>query len=279
MVGRWHPNYIVRPIDSRQSSTNVVIVETDIGPGYIKAIGNPAGTHCLASELVGTQLAELIGLQTLNYGLIHVDDSIDDIRFYCGTKAKSGPAFIAESEPGDVWDGSQKQLRQLMNPEDISRLVVFDTWTLNRDRKSQKMAMTDNVFMSTTNTEKGKLRLVAIDHTHCFVDQDGIQLDLTQIKTPVDFAVYGLFPEFRDFLDRPTVRIVADRLGRLDNVTVEGIVASIPSEWGVRASTRKLMVKFLLQRAAQTANEIEDRLFGPKHQQNHLEFGDSGNEP
>ena len=278
MVGRWHPQYIVRPIDSRQSSTNVVIVETDIGQGFLKAIGNPAGMHCLASEFVGTQLAEWLGLQTLDYGLVNVDDKIDNIRFYSGGKAKTGPAFIAKLEPGDVWDGSKKQLRQLVNPEDISRLVVFDTWVMNRDRKSKLMAVTDNVFLSTTKTVKGKLRMVAIDHTHCFAAQDMVRLDLDQIKIPDDFDVYGLFSEFRDFLDRPTVREVAERLGKLETSTVEAIVGSIPSEWGVSASTQKRLVKLIVQRAAQTAIEIEDRVLGPKHRQNDLNYGNSEGE-
>lgn len=278
MVGRWHPQYIVRPIDSRQSSTNVVIVETDVGQGFLKAIGNPAGTHCLASEFVGTQLAEWLGLQTLDYGLVNVDDKIDNIRFYSGGKAKSGPAFIAKLEPGDVWDGSKKQLRQLVNPEDITRLVVFDTWVMNRDRKSKVMAVTDNVFLSTTKTVKGKLRMVAIDHTHCFAAEDKVQLDLDQIKIPVDFEVYGLFSEFRDFLDRPTVRETAERLGKLEKAAVEAIVGSIPSEWGVSVSTRKRLVKLIVQRAGQTANEIEGRLLGPKHRQHDLNYGNSEGE-
>ncbi len=37
---RWNPQYIVRKIDARASSTEVVIVETDLGPGFLKAIGN-----------------------------------------------------------------------------------------------------------------------------------------------------------------------------------------------------------------------------------------------
>lgn len=278
MVGRWHPQYIVRPIDSRQSSTNVVIVETDIGQGFLKAIGNPAGTHCLASEFVGTQLAEWLGLQTLDYGLVNVDDKIDDIRFYSGGKAKSGPAFIAKLEPGDVWNGSKKQLRQLVNSDDISKLVVFDTWVMNRDRKSKLMAVTDNVFLSTTKTAKGKLRMVAIDHTHCFAAENSVRLDLDQIKIPDDFEVYGLFPEFRDFWDRSAVREVAERLGKLEKAAVEAIVGSIPSEWGVSVSTRKRLVKLIVQRAGQTANEIEGRLLGPKHRQNDLNYGNSEGE-
>lgn len=199
-MGRWNPQFIIRQIDRRQSSTEAVIVETDLGPGVLKVIGNPAGTHCLASEFVGTQLAEWLGLSTLDYGLVNVDEQIDDIRLYSGSKAKSGSAFVSKWEMGDTWDGSKKQLGKLVNPEDISRMVVFDTWVINRDRKSRLMRVTDNVFLSVSESAKGKLRLVAIDHTHCFADCDpGQPFDLNRIAIPGDLATYGLFAEFRGF--------------------------------------------------------------------------------
>lgn len=92
-----------------------------------------------------------------------------------------------------------------MNPEDISRLVVFDTWIMNRDRKSQLMLKLDNVLMSTAKTSVGKLRLVAIDHTHCFGASGDVKLDLSHLEMPDDTDTYGLFTEFRDFLERSVV--------------------------------------------------------------------------
>jgi hypothetical protein len=40
-------------------------VETDAGEGFLKAMGNPESPHVLACELVGTLLAEWLGLPTL----------------------------------------------------------------------------------------------------------------------------------------------------------------------------------------------------------------------
>lgn len=269
----------MRPIDARLSSTNVVIVETDLGQGFLKAIGNPAGTHCLACELVATQLAEWIGLQTLDYGLIKIDETIDEIRMYSGAVARSGPAFITRLESGDVWDGSKAQLRKLMNPEDISRLIVFDTWIMNRDRKSRLMLKLDNVLMSTEKTSVGKLRLVAIDHTHCFGASGDVKLDLSRLETPDDSDIYGLFPEFPDFLKRSVVRSAAERLRTLEKPTVEAIVTSIPTKWNVTSAVRRTLVKLIVDRAAWVAENIEERLFGPKYKAKELRFGESEEQP
>lgn len=273
MFGRWHPQFIVRAIDSRQSSTEVVIVETDIGRGFLKAVGNPAGTHALASELVATQLAEWLGLPTLDYGLIRIDEELDSIRLYSGGLARTGTGFITRWENGDVWDGSAKQLRRISNPEAISRLVVFDTWVMNRDRKSRLMAVTDNVFLRATPEQ---IQLIAIDHTHCFAANDDGKVDFHRKKTlPQSTEVFGLFTEFRDFLDRSVVRSAADRLKTLETATVASIVKTIPKDWNVGPAARKRLVELILNRARETAETIEDRILGPLFRQPTLMLSDS----
>jgi len=254
-----------------------VIVETDLGPGYLKAIGNPAGLHCLASEYVATQLAEWLGLSTLDYGIVPVDAELDDIRLYSGRKAQTGPAFITKLEAGDPWDGSPSALRMVVNPEEISKIVVFDTWVLNRDRKSRLMAVTDNVLLSTSAAPTGQLRLVAIDHTHCFVAEEcGRNVDLEKLAKPVEPEVFGLFPEFRKYLKRAIIRETCERLGRIESGTVSAIVESIPDEWQINRSIRDRWTEQILERANWTATEIEERVQGSLHSQLDLEFGESG---
>ena len=275
-MGRWNPQYIIRKINSILSSTEVVIVETDLGPGFLKAIGNPAGTHCLASEYVATQLAEWLGLSTLEYGLVDIDADLDDIRLYTGRKAQSGPAFITKLEAGEPWDGSRTALRMVVNPEEMSKIVVFDTWVINRDRKSRLMAVTDNVLLSTSHAPKGKLRLVAIDHTHCFVTEEcGRLVDLEKLAKADEPEVYGLFSEFREHLNRAIIRETSDRLRKMDSGTASAIVESIPDAWEISRSIRDRWTEQILQRAIWTATEIEERVLGALFQQRDLGFGKS----
>jgi hypothetical protein len=60
-------------------------------------------------------------------------------------------------QPRNVdWGGVENELDHLVNPETISQLVVFDTWTLNCDRYppdvTKRRANPDNVFLSSEKT-------------------------------------------------------------------------------------------------------------------------------
>jgi hypothetical protein len=56
-------NHIYKTRDcSISSSTEVVHVATDAGNGFLKGMGNRQGDESLACELVGSELAALVGL-------------------------------------------------------------------------------------------------------------------------------------------------------------------------------------------------------------------------
>jgi hypothetical protein len=131
----WQPTTIKRFIQAFPTSACTALVETDAGMGYLKPMGGPEGPHTLACELVATRLAKWFGLSTLDFAVIPVAPE-DEIPFHKGGKAEVGPAFITRAESGEPWSGAPNQLSRLINSQDVSRLVVFDTWTLNCDRYS-----------------------------------------------------------------------------------------------------------------------------------------------
>lgn len=131
----WRPTTIKRVYRAFPTSACTVLVETDAGPGYLKAIGSAEGPHILACELIGSRLARWLGLPTFEFTVIEVTE-FGEIAFHDGRLARVGPAFISLAERGEPWGGSGSQLAKLTNAQDVSRLVVFDTWTLNCDRHS-----------------------------------------------------------------------------------------------------------------------------------------------
>lgn len=123
-----------RTIPSSTSVAEVVVhIEGESVNAYLKPIGNPAGRHVLACEWVGSQLARWFGLSTLDFGIMHIAKN-DEIPLGAENFAEPGPAFVSRREPGSPWSGTPRGLESLVNPEDLSTLVVFDTWTLNVDR-------------------------------------------------------------------------------------------------------------------------------------------------
>ena len=255
----WHPREILRFVRSIPSSTGVAVVITDAGEGFLKTIGNPEGEHALACEWVATHLAAWLGLPTFDFSLIEVTDA-DEIPLPNGDMAKPGPAFITRSEKGEPWSGKSRELKRLTNTSDISRLVVFDTWIRNRDRycpAPNGPCNRDNVFLS-AEAPPGKLLLRAMDHTHCFAPGGELTPRISHIDQIQDRMLYGLFPEFRQFLERAVVAGTTDALCDIPRKEVEGIVQSIPLEWQVNDRAKVALVDFVTGRAVYVAERIMD---------------------
>ncbi len=263
----WQPTCITQFVEPRKSSTMVVIVDTDAGLGFLKAMGNPEGEHALACDWIGTQLAKWFGLSTLDQAIVEYD-GIPPITLFNGNSAVAGPVLITRAVKGDVWSGERRQLVRLLNPDDISRLVVFDTWILNRDRHSANRQNRDNVFLSAVGRH---LKLLAIDHTHCLgTTGGGLTERVSHIGNCRDPAVYGLFPQFRRILRRDIVTQAAGQLTRIDGATVTRILDGIRDPWLVSKKAKAAVLSLVLQRAAFVADTIYEKLWPQKE----LDFTD-----
>ena len=271
-MGNWQPDTIRRFVKGFPTSARTALVETDIGPGYLKTLGGPEGPHTLASEVIATQLAAWFGLTTLDWAIIAVDE-IDEIPFVDREgnqigRASPGPAFITRAEMGVSWGGGNRELKLLMNPEDISRLVVFDTWVLNCDRHSpvdpktgiRRKPNRDNVFLSEA-APAGQFILKAIDHTHCFTCGREWTRRLKQVDTIKDGRIFGLFPEFRGFLTPEAVVQAAADLNGIAPQIVKELAQRIPKEWDVSPAAMDALIDLIVRRAAYVAETIESHLW------------------
>ncbi|MBL8793598.1 MAG: hypothetical protein JNM56_06825 [Planctomycetia bacterium] len=260
----WNPTEIRRSVRSLPTGAETVIVMTDVGEAYLKAMGSDAGEHALACEWVGTQLARWFGLSTFDFALIEVTND-NELPLSKSGNARPGPAFVTRSESGETWGGKERELERLVNPDAITRLVLFDTWTLNCDRYFLKddgrpRINRGNVFLS-SEAPPGQFVLKAMDHTHCFTCGKRLSSALSYIDRTKDPRLYGLFPEFRRFLDKGIAQAAIGRLKLLDRPTIGGMTNTIPVEWEVDATARKAVADFLLARADYLAENIVQRLW------------------
>jgi len=261
---QWKPTTILRWIDAYHTSTGVVLVETDAGEGFLKAMGNPAGEHALACELAGTNLAGMLGIPTLDFAIVEVGQA-DEIPL--GDRvhmALPGPAFITRAEKGTVWSGSEKVLERIQNPEDIAKLVLLDTWIRNRDRchpdTSHHRPKPDNVFLSIEGARRGKFILKAIDHTHCFTDSGELSGSAARIGWVKDERVFGLFPGFRPFLRISCVEAAVASLRAITREQIREVIESIPLHWHVTSGAGVALGEFVLQRRAFLIDNFIDLL-------------------
>jgi hypothetical protein len=246
------------------TSTNVFVVETDVGPAYLKALGNPAGPHALASELIGTQLARLLSMQTFDYAVLDVQPE-NELPFNSDSQALPGPAFATREKRGGDWGGDARRLKKLTNPADIAKLVVMDTWLLNSDRcpppsNTSRRPNYDNVFLSTENRSMEKFTLVAMDFSHCFSLVSGGQISprIANIDNVKNTEIFGLYPAFSPILKRRQHWIgkALAALDAVDEQAVARIVEEVPAQWELQQSARSALVRFICDRADYLKNNI-----------------------
>ena len=266
----WAPTYIRRPDHALETATDTVRVTTDAGPGYLKALGNHGSPHYLAADWVATHLARWFGLPTFDFAIVNVTDE-DEIIFRNGQQAEVGPAFVTRAESGMTWGGTAEELAWLINPEDLGRLVVFDTWTRNCDRHPPDLAARkpnrNNVFFSNEEMPDGQFRLIAMDHTHCFHCGRDLTAELEKIDLVKDERIYGLFPEFKPLVQAHwlAVEAAAAKLLTIDRQWVERVVAQIPQQWKVTADGRTALANQIVYRAVYVAEIIGPALRAALH--------------
>ncbi len=254
----WQPSQLIRPVLQLPTSTKPLLVVTDAGDAVIKFMGNPMGYEALAFDLVGTELARWIGLKTPDFATMPVRDIPSD---WCDAfDIENGPAFLSRYLPALTYEGGTTFLDRLADPDDIAKLVVFDTWVCNEDRYPPDIARgdlkvnLDNLLFSrsTADPRRQKFDLLAFDHTHAFSDIGfaGLQ-DEAQILSE---AVYGLFPAFKPFLTQTAIDAATERLRQIDRAELWALLDAIPPEWGVTLKLKSV------RRAHLVAGGIKDKI-------------------
>jgi hypothetical protein len=259
----WNPSTITRTVDGLATATETTRVDTDAGEGFLKALGNPEGPHALACELVGSLIADWFGLKTFDFSLIEVHDR-DEVVVMGRSRAQPGKAFICRAEDkGYTWGGDAQTISGISNREDITRLVILDTWLRNCDRHAPDGGRINlkNVFLLQRTSPSRKLELIAMDFTHAFTCGGPLDRTLGYIEKIQDEGIYGLFPEFRPHISRDEVISCVARLAEFNRGIADRMLAYIPAQWDVEDTVRSLWKKFLLDRAHFTARMIESRLF------------------
>lgn len=259
----WQPTVILRADRAYQTATDTVRVTTDAGPAFLKALGNHGGPHLLAADWIGTKLAAWLGLPTFETAIVNLDEIVE-ILFINGSRATPGPAFIAKEMSGDTWGAIKGKLTVLVNPGDVGKLILFDTWTRNADRYPPDLNLRkpnyNNLFFTNEGLPDNHWRLIAMDHTHCFTSGADLTRRLADIDRTKDRRIYGLFPELKPYLIESEARgeweAAVAKLGTIDPAWVRAQIATIPPEWQVDAAGRDALQEFICQRAGFLSREF-----------------------
>jgi hypothetical protein len=260
---QWAPTRI-RWVDRvLETSTGTARVETDRGAAYVKMIGNPEGSQALFCDWVGTRAAAWLELPTFEVAVVDVTEA-GIVTYANGTVSQAGPAFAARAESGSTWGGTEEELDAVENPDVLSGLVVLDTWLLNCDRFRPEAGRirrnTRNVFLTERDAGRGKLRVIAMDHTHCFTCGSSLTTAIRSIDRVQDARIYGHFPEFQPHLTHEAIRRLCARLGSLTKAVAGTFVAGAPPAWDIQDDVRAALVDFIADRAVFLAPRLRTML-------------------
>ena len=255
----WQPTVVDRVIETFPTSTRVAKVKTDAGVGFLKGMGNPSGNQSLAMELVGSELAVQLGLFVPDFAifdLAEIEVPMQDHGFMT-----FGPAFISHENKCIPSDGSNLLVSKLADCDEIATLVMFDTWIRNLDRCPpadylDPSPRRDNLCFTPSGQ---KLKLMVIDQSHCFVEgqlEDG----LVGSEFVNDNRVYGLFPEFVQYITEAAVRRAAAAIASVDAATIAEIVNSVPKGWGPSQAIRDCWIERVISRQARVPTLVIDAL-------------------
>lgn len=235
------------------------VVTTDGGTAYVKCLGNPQGPHALACEWIATSIARVMGLPTFDFALLDLDE--EDVPFPDG-RERPGPAFATREEEGATWSGDAETLALLSNPDDIAKLVVFDTLVCNWDRcppNGEKLNY-GNLFLSTERVGPTRPTLLAMDHSHAISSVRRMDLYLEQEDRSADERIYGLFQAFAPYITEGPVTRALRSLSEVTEERIDAILAEIPPEWILDAQGKAAVRTFLLRRRAYLVETLYERL-------------------
>jgi hypothetical protein len=255
----WQPQYIKRFHECIESSTGVARVLTDAGEGYIKPLGNNVGPQALAREWIGTSLARFIGLQTFEFAIIFVAPE-DEINLGHNCRALPGPAFITKKRNGFNWGGGADILEKVSNKGAFAKSVILDTLVLNQDRfppiTSSRKPNRDNVFLSESTSSGGLYDLISFDYSDCLRAPADLSPSIKNISNTKDENVYGLFPEFNEFITYDAVNETMKQLMTLSSSAVKDFLRLIPWEWQISEETKSALNDFLCTRVSFLSENI-----------------------
>ena len=125
----------------------------------------------------------------------------------------------------------------------------------------------DNVFLVQYPGSKGKALLEAIDFTHAFTCGRELNKRIAFIDNVRDEQIYGLFPQFQDFLDAAAIKRFATRLTQFTADVASAFISLVPREWDISSDARSAWADMITRRAQFLAESVEKRLW-PQQQLN-----------
>jgi hypothetical protein len=238
-----------------------------VGLAAVKFLQNPQGPRVLANELIGFEVASLLGLEHPNVGVVEIDKDV----LPGGTLTVTAEGETYGFGPGlhfySQWLSNADVLNPLdlekmgatQNPHMLAGVVLLDLVLDNWDRKPTNI----NLLL---HRERGGQKLKLIDLGLAFGGPLWVEGNLHP------HPQYGYFPALEESLryrnlDKLLKTVKKEDfdlyLSHLQQVTkdkLEGIIMNVPDEWEITSGEQKSLVNCLLERVKRLPDYLTERL-------------------
>lgn len=228
-------------------------VDEEVEYGYFKFIRKhniPFSGPMVANEMIATLLGEKVGLpmHQLEYATINGNDGVVSVVKRLPPDQK---LLRWDHLPKDVYQNIANQFKK---PKNLIRLFVFDVWTCNTDRGTDK-----NLIVYRYDNES-KYRFYVIDHNHALLDAEHKWKNRPYTDEYWDHIHrYYRCPTGVETLVLQNRKYVKKCIRRIQSIPAEEIkeiVWEIPKKY-ISKKERKLVYKLLLHRQEKLSRMID----------------------
>ena len=215
---------------------------------------NKKEINCLVFEMVCTKLLQELSIPVPEQALITINEnSISPGQLKVNKKyIKQGVIAWGSKEilQADLVKEIEiirrkKEFNRLKNPADLIRIAIFDLWVDNADRHQENY----NLLLK---MEKGKLKIIAIDHAFTFGGLKGMNI-FNSSTLPNSYKKLIESQYFRSvvkhFNKSERLEITIQFLSLINQLNIEKIInevfAQIPEQWEINPTLRKRIIDFL----------------------------------
>lgn len=220
----------------------------DDGRKYVvKFRSNAQGLRVLPNELIAGSCAHALGLPVPSMALVNITNRLLNATAELhGFRATPGLQFGSEFVPRGHSEPWLAVLDQAGNLSELAGILVFDTWTNNRDR-SWRASNIDVV-----KGAGGHYRVIIFDNGWVFGDApnwsaESIKAERGLVRPPfMDGVVYNSF--------RPHISGVnpfdswLQKLESLPRETIWRAIRRVPDGWGMNQKEQRALADYLLHR-------------------------------
>ena len=230
----------------RGGAQSHLMLASDGYPYVVKFQNNPQHIRVLANELMGTRLAEAVGLSVPASEVVEVTDwliensgdlnlDFGDTEVRCAAGLHFGSRLIGGLMPGQVVDYlPEDRLAEVKNLNEFAGMLVIDKWTCNSNGRQA-------VFYK--GPREKRYSATFIDQGYCFNAGEWKFIDAPLRGVYARNLVYGRITGWESF--EPWL----SRVKELDTQTIWAIAETVPPEWyGGDLGEMEMLVERLIER-------------------------------